>query len=50
MPVEAADGVTESPRERFNVQIPNFPAGEHLLVIRVYDTTGNAALAKVVIR
>ncbi len=49
-PVEAADGVTDSERERFNIHLANLPAGEHLIVIRVYDTAGNAGLAKVVVR
>jgi hypothetical protein len=50
MPVEAADGVTDSPREQFQIRLTGLPAGEHLVVIRVYDTTGNAGLAKVVLR
>ena len=50
LPVEAADGVTDSPRERFLIRIDNFPAGEHLIVIRAYDSAGNAGLAKVVVR
>jgi hypothetical protein len=50
LPVEAADGVTDSPRERFLIHIDNFPAGEHLIVIRAYDSAGNAGLAKVVVR
>ena len=49
-PVEAADGVTDSARERFNIHIANLPAGEHLIVIRVFDAAGNAGLAKVVVR
>jgi WD40 repeat protein len=49
-PVEAADGVTDSERERFNIRIANLAAGEHLVVIRVYDTAGNAGLAKVVVK
>ena len=49
-PVEAADGVTDSASERFNIRLANFPAGEHLIVIRVYDAAGNAGLAKVVVR
>ena len=49
-PVEAADGVTDSARERFNIRLPNLPAGEHLVVIRAYDAAGNAGLAKVVVR
>jgi outer membrane protein assembly factor BamB len=50
LPVEAVDGVTDSPRERFLIHIDNFPAGEHLIVIRAYDSAGNAGLAKVVVR
>ncbi|MBV8842729.1 MAG: hypothetical protein JO307_07955 [Bryobacterales bacterium] len=49
-PVEAADGVTDSPRESFPIRLEGFPTGEHLLSIRVYDAAGNAGLAKVVVR
>ncbi len=49
-PVEAADGVTDSPREQFHIRIDNLAPGEHLIVIRVYDAAGNAGLAKVVVR
>jgi len=49
-PVEAADGVTDSARERFNIRLVNLAAGEHLVVIRAYDAAGNAGLAKVVVR
>jgi hypothetical protein len=50
MPVEAADGVTDSARERFLVRLDKVSAGEHLIVIRVYDAAGNAGLTKVVVR
>jgi len=50
VPVEAVDGVTDSARERFLIHIDNFPAGEHLIVIRAYDVAGNAGLAKAVVR
>ena len=50
VPVEAADGVTDSAREQFHIRIDNFPPGEHLIVIRAYDVAGNAGLAKVVVR
>jgi hypothetical protein len=49
-PVEAADGVTDSARERFPIRLEGFPSGEHLISIRVYDAVGNAGLAKVVVR
>jgi hypothetical protein len=48
-PVEAADGVTDSPREQYHIVIERLRAGEHLLVVRAYDTANNAGLAKVVI-
>lgn len=49
-PVEAADGVTDSSRERFEIRLANLPAGEHLIVIRAYDAAGNAGVTKVVVR
>jgi sugar lactone lactonase YvrE len=48
-PVEAADGVTDGPHEQFHIAIGRLRAGEHLLVVRAYDTANNAGLAKVVI-
>jgi hypothetical protein len=50
MLVEASDGVTDSPQERFSIAVANLPAGEHLILVRVYDAAGNAGLAKYVIR
>lgn len=47
--VEAADGVTDSPQERFIIVVANLPAGEHLISVRVYDAAGNAGLAKYVV-
>ncbi len=49
-PVEAVDGVTDSAEERFHVKVEGLPPGEHLIVVRVYDTAGNAGLTKVVVR
>jgi hypothetical protein len=49
-PVEAADGVTDSPREQFHIVLENMRPGEHLIVVRVYDMANNAGLAKVVVR
>ncbi len=50
VPVEAADGVTDSPREQFHIVIDKLRTGEHLLVVRAYDTANNAGLAKLVVR
>lgn len=49
-PVEAADGVTDSSKERFEIRLASLPAGEHLIVIRAYDAAGNAGVTKVVVR
>jgi hypothetical protein len=49
-PVEATDGITDSPREQFHIVLEKLRAGEHLLVVRAYDSAGNAGLAKVVVR
>ena len=50
VPVEAADGVIDSLREKFVLELANVPAGEHLVVVRVVDSSNNAGLAKVVLR
>ncbi len=50
MPVEAADGLTDSPHEQFHVVLDKLKPGEHLLVLRAYDSAGNAGLAKIVVR
>ncbi len=49
-PVAAADGIVDSPQERFLVRLENLPPGEHLLVLRVVDAGNNAGLARVVLR
>jgi hypothetical protein len=48
-PVEATDGITDSPHEQFHLHLDKLSAGEHLLVFRVYDAANNAGLAKVVL-
>jgi hypothetical protein len=49
-PLEAADGVIDSQREKFVITLDNLAPGEHLLVIRAVDSANNAGLAKVVLR
>ncbi|MFL6450848.1 MAG: hypothetical protein ACJ746_24680 [Bryobacteraceae bacterium] len=49
-PVEATDGVTDSPREHYHERIDKLSPGEHMLVLRAYDAAGNAGLARVLIR
>jgi len=50
VPIQAADGVIDSLRERFTLDLPGLAAGEHLLVVRVADSANNSGLAKVVLK
>jgi hypothetical protein len=50
VPVEAADGVIDSLREKFVLDLPGLAPGEHLLVLRVADSANNSGLAKVVLK
>jgi sugar lactone lactonase YvrE len=50
IPAEAADGIFDSLKERVVVKLDKLKPGEHLLVLRVYDSAENAGLAKVVLR
>ncbi len=50
VPVEAADGVIDSPREKFALDLANLPPGEHLVVIRVADSANNTGVAKVILK
>jgi hypothetical protein len=49
-PIEATDGVTDSPHERFHLHLDRLRPGEHLLAFRVYDLANNAGLAKIILR
>jgi hypothetical protein len=50
IPMEAVDGVIDSPHEKFALDLPGLAAGEHLLVIRVADSANNTATAKVILK
>jgi hypothetical protein len=50
VPMESADGVIDSPREKFTLDLPKLSAGEHLLVIRVADSANNTATARVILK
>lgn len=49
-PMECADGVADSKHERFAVRLPAPTPGEHAVTVRVYDASGNAGLARRVIK
>src|SRR6185437_7982592 len=48
-PLEAADGITDSKREDFELPLSGLAPGEHVVTIRIYDSAGNAGLAKVIL-
>jgi hypothetical protein len=48
-PLEAADGITDSEKEDFQLKIDDLKPGEHVIALRVYDSGGNAGLARVVV-
>ena len=50
VPVEAADGVIDSPREQFTLDLTGLAPGEHLLVIRAADSAGNTGVRKVILK
>jgi hypothetical protein len=50
VPVQAADGVIDSLREHFALDLTGLSPGEHLLVLRAADSANNSGLAKVVLK
>ncbi len=50
IPMESIDGVIDSPRERFSLDLTALTPGEHLLVIRAADSANNTGVAKVVLK
>jgi len=50
VPVEAADGVIDSLREKFVLDLTGLAAGEHLIVIRAADSANNTGVAKVILK
>ncbi len=49
-PLNSLDGVIDSQIEKFRLHLDSMPAGEHVLVLRVFDSGNNAGLAKVIVR
>lgn len=48
--VYADDGISDSPRERYTIEIPLTTAGEYAITIRVYDVNANSGNARIVVR
>lgn len=43
------DGIVDSQQEDFTVKLQKLAAGEHVVVLRVYDTSGNSGVGKAVV-
>ncbi|CAN5478496.1 hypothetical protein BH10ACI2_BH10ACI2_20830 [soil metagenome] len=50
MPVYADDGISDSPVEKYTIEIPVRNPGEYAVTIRVYDVNGNAGNARTIVR
>jgi hypothetical protein len=50
VPMEAADGVIDSMREKFALDLSGLAPGEHLLVIRAADSANNTGLIMVILK
>ncbi len=44
------DGIADSPRERYSLDLPITGAGEHTVSLRVYDMNGNAGSIRLTVR
>ncbi len=49
-PVYADDGISDSPRERYTIDIPVKNAGEYAVTIRVYDVNANSGNARILVK
>ena len=50
LPLDSNDGVIDGAQESFTVNLEGLTPGEHIVVVRVYDSSGNVGLTKVVLR
>lgn len=48
--VYSDDGISDSPRERYTVEISPKEAGEYTITLRVFDANGNVSSARVVVK
>ena len=48
--VYAEDGISDSPLEKYTVEIPYKGAGEYVITIRVFDVNGNAGNVRAVVK
>lgn len=50
LPVFAEDGISDSPDERYTVEIPVRAQGEYVVTLKVFDASGNAGNARALIK
>jgi hypothetical protein len=48
--VYADDGISDGAKERYTLEIPLNSAGEHTIMLRVFDVNGNVGNARAVVR
>ncbi|MEP7037304.1 MAG: hypothetical protein ABI891_03080 [Acidobacteriota bacterium] len=48
--VFADDGISDSPKERYNLEVPLKNVGEYTIALRVFDVNGNVGSARVVVK
>jgi hypothetical protein len=48
--VSSDDGIVDSRLETFTVRVEKLTPGEHVIILRAFDTAGNAGLGKAVVR
>lgn len=48
--LEPVDGILDERREDFVIRLTGLAPGEHVVVVRVFDSSGNPGLAKVVLK
>jgi hypothetical protein len=44
------DGIADSPRERYTLEVPVIGGGEHTISLRAFDASGNAGSVRVTVR
>ncbi len=50
LPVYSDDGISDSPQERYTIEIPLPNTGEYAVTIRIYDVNGNSGNARMIAR
>jgi len=48
--VYSEDGISDSPNERYTIDVPLGTSGEYTITLRVFDANGNAGNARVVVK